>query len=820
MNMDFEEKYRGWSTCEPVKLFEADIVRFVPEDYIGIEKNLQNESKYCDQLILWLDCDREGENIAFEVMECCLHTNRHLKISRARFSDMTNRSVFNAINNLSKPNEKDNMAVEARREIDLRIGSIFTRFQTMRIKRKFQGFNDITSISYGPCQFPTLGFIVDRYNKRETFVKEKCWKITCSKKVDESEAHFLWKRGRLFDKLCCVSLYEMCIEYQTAKVTKVIKREKRKWRPLPLNTIELQKLGASKLKLSSHQTMTIAENLYTKGIISYPRTETDIYNCSNEEIINIIQEQVSNSDWGLYAQNLMDGKYVPPKKGKNDDKAHPPIHPVKNVNDLNGDEKALYQLITRHFLACCSEDAIGHETVVTIEIGYEIFTCSGSTLTEKNYLDIYTYDKWYSKTIPIFKENETFIPDSLLIVEEETQAPPLLSEESLIGLMDKNGIGTDATIAQHIKTITDRGYTYKKDGVYVPTELGLALIEAYNSIGFQLSKPNLRAKMENEMKDISLGKTSKDLVLMENIQMYKSIYKEVIKNVDKLDQVLKKYFKEIGESETLTILNKSFSQCKCKSMMILKKTNDDNRILQCNTCKNTLILPPKLEFVPVNQICPLCNYQALQGSLNNTSYHICPYCYSNPPDIENLTNGFRCYNCGEKKCPLSSKSEIFGKCPECKNDLQLKKTKEKYFIGCKGYPKCSKSIWLPSAEEISVTDENCEECNYKLLRFLFKDGQLPPTIPIDIISCVFCESELSPFIQHSKSIPKKRKNESVDPKQTKLDIYKKKKEIPKCEHQLECIELRCNQGKNQGKFFYKCPKQKKEDQCQFFEWKE
>jgi DNA topoisomerase-3 len=77
-----------------------------------------------------------------------------------------------------------------------------------------------------------------------------------------------------------------------------------------------------------------------------------------------------------------------------------------------------------------------------------------------------------------------------------TTPPKLLTESELIGLMDANGIGTDATIAQHIKTIQDRKYAVKENNVFTPTSLGAALVDGYNRIGYELSKPNLRAKME------------------------------------------------------------------------------------------------------------------------------------------------------------------------------------------------------------------------------------------------------------------------------------------------------------------------------------
>lgn len=105
----------------------------------------------------------EGENIAFEVASACLESNPRLQVLRATFSALIPRDIFRAMRNLHPPDERLAKAVDARQEIDLRLGVAFTRFQTTRLRDKYEGLNEI--ISYGPCQFPTLGFVVERYNK-------------------------------------------------------------------------------------------------------------------------------------------------------------------------------------------------------------------------------------------------------------------------------------------------------------------------------------------------------------------------------------------------------------------------------------------------------------------------------------------------------------------------------------------------------------------------------------------------------------------------------------------------------------------------------
>jgi DNA topoisomerase-3 len=128
---------------------------------------------------------------------------------------------------------------------------------------------------------------------------------------------------------------------------------------------------------------------------------------------------------------------------------------------LSGQEWAIYNLISRHFLGSVSKDAIGNETTIKISIGGENFSVSGLIIESLNYLEVYTFDHWTDKFVPVFSEGETFIPSVLKMDKGSTSAPTPLTEADLITKMDVHGIGTDATIHEHIKTVQDRGYAVK-----------------------------------------------------------------------------------------------------------------------------------------------------------------------------------------------------------------------------------------------------------------------------------------------------------------------------------------------------------------------
>ncbi|GAM28041.1 hypothetical protein SAMD00019534_112170 [Acytostelium subglobosum LB1] len=638
MSTDMEPPYNNWNYCDPIDLFEAPIYKLVDGDNNpNIFKTLQREARQCDHLILWLDCDREGENIAFEVLECVKQVKSNIRVHRAHFSSIIPTAIKRAIETLTPPNQKDSLAVDCRIEIDLRLGAVFTRFQSTYLRSRF----DIDSqvISYGPCQFPTLGFVVERFLRIENFVPEDYWSIGVThNRMSDGEmrsASFGWKRNRLFEHAAAFVLYEKCLDSPVATVVDVNIRENR-YRPVPLTTIELQKMASKKLRISSDQTMKLAEELYNKGLISYPRTETDAF-VPDTDFMGLISLQTNDQQWGQYARSLVNGEFVMPKEGRNNDNSHPPIHPTNHAGGLTGNAKALYEFITRRFLACCSRESVYGQTTVTIDIAGERFSDSGSMLLQKGYLEVYPYDKRGDRVIPTYTLGETFPPNSIDLNKSRTVAPKPLSEPELLSAMDNNKIGTDATMAQHIKKILDREYVVKnEEHRFIPTNLGKALIQGYDSMGFEFSKPTLRAKIEADVQKISTGTMNKEQVLKNTIDQYRILFVQARTQTKMLDIAFNKYFRSYGHQfKTIT---KTFTKCgKCENPMEIKLSNNNNGELSVNATR-----------------CPLCQFQVVSVT-NETGYvyTMCPYCRNNPPSFFNEpSKPFHCFQC-TAQCTLA-----------------------------------------------------------------------------------------------------------------------------------------------------------------------
>ncbi|KAG5832859.1 hypothetical protein ANANG_G00295660 [Anguilla anguilla] len=617
LGLEFTSAFQKWHSCNPVLLFDAEVEKHCPENFVQIKRTLEREIRQCQALVIWTDCDREGENIGFEVIDVCKAVKPNIQVFRARFSEITPNSIRRACESLTQPDVNVSDAVDVRQELDLRIGASFTRFQTLRLQKIFPASLSNQLISYG------------------SFTHE----------MGEEEVEFGWKRHRLFSHTACLVLYQICMEDPIATVDAVTSKPKSKWRPLPLDTVELEKLASRKLRISAKETMKIAEKLYTQGFISYPRTETNMFpNTLN--LTPLVEQQTQDANWGPFARGILERGGPTPRNGNKSDQAHPPIHPTKYTSNLQGNEQRLYEFIVRHFLACCSQDAVGQETTVDISIAQEKFAAHGLMIIARNYLDVYPYDRWSTKVIPTYEQGTQFQPTAIEMVDGQTSPPQLLSEADLIALMEKHGIGTDATHAEHIETIKSRTYVgLTADQRFLPGELGMGLVEGYNSMGYEMSKPDLRAELEADLKLICEGRKNKDEVLRHYVQKYKAIFIESVRKAKKLDEALSTY---LGAAQEISAQEEE-----------------------------------------------------------------------------------------QMEMPMPVR-----KCPQCNRDMVLKTKKDGVgkFLTCMGYPGCKTAVWFPdSVQEVSRDEAVCPTCQpnpVHMLKFKFKRGSLPPTMPLEFVGCI------------------------------------------------------------------------------------
>ena len=775
-NYHYGNEYHQWEMSTLKEMFNGHLYKNITSNAKILTDNLislANEFNI-DVLILWLDCDREGENISFEVIDVIKngYKKKNFIIYRARYSAITKRDLDNAMENLGPPNKNMSDGVDVRQKIDLIIGATFTRLQTIKFKSIFYNNINVNNnsndgkniISFGSCQFPTLNFIVERAEKIRNFKSEKFWyiEIKIKKTINsnnsiinnnnintEKPITFNWERNHLFDMYISFILYEKVLQAKTARVVSIKNSDRVRYRPIPLNTVEMQKLISRFLHISSNDTMTIAEKLYNKGLISYPRTETQKYKSTElPQLKRIINDFKQSNIYGEYCNKLLNednnnnSRYNSPRQGKLDDGAHPPIHPVKFdvPGDITSTEKRVLDFIIRHFLGSVSPNATGKENLIQIEMGNEFFSTKGLEIIDKGYMEIYTFDKWSDSYLPKFNENEIIEPFSCLLQEGKTNPPNFLTEPELITLMDKNGIGTDATIHEHIKKIIDRGYTKKIGQIFKPTLLGAALRFGYKKLGMEIYKPNLRAMMEKEIKDVCEGKRNAIEVFECMKKDMFSMFVKVFDNVEVLKDVIQGFYNENRDYDMQLGGNggndgndgdggnnrrgggRNGGRGKKKYQNNNNDEDDDNNDGNDNNDNND----------DDNNDDNFNNNNNNKGKKRKVQRR---KKYKKKNEDENYNNNTNQYSNKKVKRKNKNNNNIsIGKnyiqlCSQCGNEMTIKNGYS-YFIGCSNYPNCKNCLYLNNINFIELSeDKTCKECQNKMYKISQdKNGSNPEYI--------------------------------------------------------------------------------------------
>ncbi|XP_046394750.1 DNA topoisomerase 3-beta-1 [Ischnura elegans] len=754
MSLDFIGKYNNWDRVDPVELFSCPTEKKEATPKLKMPAFLAQEAKGCDYLILWLDCDKEGENICFEVMNAVQGSMRRDvynldTVYRAKFSAITEKDIKAAMANLVKPNENEAKSVDARQELDLRIGCAFTRFQTRFFQGKY-GDLDASLISYGPCQTPTLGFCVQRHDEIQTFTPEAYWIIQAIIRTNDGRDITLdWERVRSFDKEVAVMFLQLIKEHKKAIVVNVVTKEKAKSRPIALNTVELMRVASSGLGLSPHHAMQIAERLYTQGYISYPRTETTQYP-ENFDLLGTLKMQQNSPEWGTEVREILANGMNKPKKGQ-DVGDHPPITPMRlaSRDDLDGDTWRLYDYICRHFIATLSRDCKYLSTTATFFIGDEKFSCNGHTLLDPGYTGVMHWQALSkNESLPPFEDGEQVTVQEVKLVECHTSPPDYLTESELITLMEKHGIGTDASIPVHIHNICLRNYVTVGSGRrLIPNSLGIVLVHGYQKIDPQLVLPTMRSAVEEQLNLIAHGKADYVAVLQHTVEIFKLKFLYFVKNIEGMDQLFEASFSPLATASKL------LSRCgMCRRYM--KFIQMKPMRLLCSHCDETYNLPQNGNIRPYKELkCPLDEFELLSWSMGTKgkSYPFCPYCYNHPP-FRDMRKGQGCNSCTHPTCPHGLNSNGVCACIECENGVLTldPSSAPKWKLTCN---RCDVIIHLfEDAQKVTVDEATCD-CGSQMINVEYKQEKSKlPGEATDMTGCVFCSVELSPLIEKHRAV--------------------------------------------------------------------
>jgi DNA topoisomerase I len=498
---------------------------YLPDpDKAGKIKELRRELKDADELLLATDEDREGEAIAWHLVELL---QPKVPVRRMVFHEITRDAIRRALEDTRQIDERLVDAQETRRILDRLYGYEVSPVLWKKVMPR---------LSAGRVQSVATRLVVEREWERIRFVSASYWDVVGTFDPGTFEARLVALDGRrvaqgrdfgsdgrpggdvvVLDEDGATTLAE-----QLADVPFVVRTMDEKpytRRPAaPFRTSTLQQEASRKLRFSSQTTMRHAQRLYENGYITYMRTDS----------VNLSESAVTAAR--AQAAQLYGAEYVPasPRRYeravKNAQEAHEAIRPAGDTfrtpaqveRALSRDELALYDLIWKRTIASQMEDARGQTVslrlAATSSGGAEAeFGASGTVITFRGFLAAYQpgrddpADDDEERPLPHLAVGDSVTADGLRPDGHSTTPPARYTEASLVKALEDRGIGRPSTYASILGTILDRGYVFKKGTALVPTFLAFAVTRLLEEHFEQLVDYDFTARMEDDLDRIAAG---------------------------------------------------------------------------------------------------------------------------------------------------------------------------------------------------------------------------------------------------------------------------------------------------------------------------
>jgi DNA topoisomerase-1 len=521
--------------------FAVDVDNGFEPYYVTTERGrktvqeLKRAAKDADEILLATDEDREGEAIAWHLLEVL---KPKVPVRRMVFHEITPESIAQAAEGTREVDQDLVDAQETRRIVDRLYG-----FEVSPVLwRRVSGAK-----SAGRVQSPALRLIVDREIERRAFTPAHYADVDVEVSTASGEsfvagvARLGGKRiaqGRDFSSdgvlendvvlLNQEQAEKVVAALTTAGAVSVASLEPKPYtrRPAaPFTTSTLQQEAGRKLRYSAQQTMSVAQGLYENGYITYMRTDSVTL---SGQAISAARSQASEM---FGASSIPDAPRTYKGKSKNAQEAHEAIRPAGDVfkkpSELSGalraDELKLYELIWRRTLASQMVDAKGQTVTVTLdgpsvalesEMGIEL-TASGTVLFERGFLQAYEEsndddkDDESSKVLPEMTQGQSLNVGDVSWKDHETQPPARFTEASLVKALEERGIGRPSTYASIISTIIDRGYVTRRGSALVPQWIAFPVIRLLSERFDELVDYQFTAELEEDLDRIARGEYSR-----------------------------------------------------------------------------------------------------------------------------------------------------------------------------------------------------------------------------------------------------------------------------------------------------------------------
>jgi DNA topoisomerase I len=591
LNPEYPEEYSNWQKVEPRELIDAQILKSVSEK--GVAQAVTSLAKKADSVVIATDFDREGELIGVEALSLVFEANPKLTghVQRARFSALTPGEVGRAFDELLEVSNDLADAGEARQDIDLIWGATLTRWVSRATKRYGSAF-----LSVGRVQSPTLVLIADRERERRAFIREPYWELEVNLRNGDpfTVRH---QTERFWEEAQAKSAYENIAD--TATVEEVQQKSATRNPPAPFNTTAFL-TAAARIGFSPSRAARIAEDLYTDGYISYPRTDNTVYPRSLDlrEVLGYLKN-VEGA--GQHAERLLKQDELSPTRGKKETTDHPPIYPTAHAtkDSMRDDRWKIYQLVVRRFLATLSTPAKTLRTTLRFDSGGEPLVTGGTVVTEEGWLGVYPYSRRADEEIPNLSEGDVVQVIDKEILSKETQPPGRYGAGRLINVMEDLGLGTKATRPNIIQNLYDRGYVH--DDPLIPTEKGISVAQALTDFASEIASHEMTAELERSMDEISEGKISKDFVVDSSREVLRKVYDHLQSSETEFADIV---WEGIRTDETIGKCPESGHD-----LIIRRNRKSRKRFVGCSgypECRVTYPLPQRGEIIPLGTQCDAC----------------------------------------------------------------------------------------------------------------------------------------------------------------------------------------------------------------------
>jgi DNA topoisomerase I len=513
---------------------------------------LKRALKNADELLLATDEDREGEAIAWHLLQ---ELKPKVPVRRMVFHEITRDAIQAAKDNTRELDTALVDAQETRRILDRLYG-----YEVSPVLWRKVG----PGLSAGRVQSAATRLVVDRERERLAFVAAGYWDLAGRFAAEASDSNSFEAKlvrvggervatgrdfddsGRLTGKAVVLDegTAEALVDALTAdgvgrRVSKVESKPYSRRPAAPFTTSTLQQESARKLRLSARDTMRVAQSLYENGYITYMRTDSSSL---SQQAITAARTQATK----LYgAESIPDTPRVYAGKSKNAQEAHEAIRPSGEVfrtpselsGVLRGSEFKLYDLIWKRTVASQMADAKGQTATVTIEVGPTAadasappaatapvantiaeFTASGTVITFRGFLAAYEEGRDEERNaddspgeakLPPLTEGQSLVMSELGAKGHETSPPPRYTEASLVKRLEELGIGRPSTFASIISTIMDRGYVTQRGQALVPSWVAFSVVRLLEEHFGDLVQYDFTAEMEDDLDRIAAGEADR-----------------------------------------------------------------------------------------------------------------------------------------------------------------------------------------------------------------------------------------------------------------------------------------------------------------------